>query len=255
VSRSITLFFIALLILIPEIAGAALSLEALAMVEDIRRKLATTSTSQNEEIVMQQDSAIAVNEVSSDVGKEYVVGAELRQALQRYRKAVYGQTEPAATEPVLNYASSKTLIETTREKTAPKQSEAAESYTVGRSLRRAIDRVKSTRPPDDMCEDVIAVDAAQYIQQDTSSNSVASQNVQFKQNTNTEVEEGKNDDYEKSSFVKNMRLKSSETDPMKDEDNSSEKSQAQKTHQDKKLNQEIRRHEFRMPGNYRIIVK
>ncbi len=178
----------------------------------------------------------------------------MRQALKRYRKAVYGKDETSTIEPVLNYSTDKIMIATTKEKIPLKQSETSEPYLVGQSLRQAIDKVKATRPSDDMCEDVITGDKAQYMQA-AGAGKLASQDAQHNQETITEDDEVKNDNYEKSSFVKNMRLKASETDALSTTDKASEKQQTPKNRQDKKLNQEISRHEFRMPENYRIIVR
>lgn len=240
------------LLLLPALAQAALSLEALEMVETLRRNL------NNIEPDKPQDIATG----------EYVVGHELGQALARLRHNLYGTTAP------VSRTSTRKEIDSGEKMRQAINEPAAELYIAGLELRQAIERVKQTRRPGEInnqvIEEAVAASAPPSAVENTEiSHTVSAVSVPavvpaepVSEMVIANETEKKPAAVSSSNLVENrgdsrisrlrQRLKASarsESDPAPAKDAKVEESE------DRGINRELSRYEFKMPSSYRIIVR
>lgn len=247
--KIIFLLLLTFIILQPIRLSAALSLEALELVEQLRRNL--------------NKDAARIDEASVDsqaaVGNEYIVGRELKNALQRLRQKVYGGQPKRAmkkTEPTPMVVRSEIMKQTVDEENVP------ELYVPGIELREAISRVRATRDPSEISNEVAAASPGIETEAKNDDNSW-SQSLNNETESPIEVKAKKK--YESlAAKTPGFRLKSSLATGDKDSDSEAGEPDSVKEEnldqeleklQDRVLNNEISKHEFKMPQNYRIIVR
>lgn len=241
------------LLLLPALAQAALSLEALEMVETLRRNL------NNVEPDKPQDIATG----------EYVVGHELGQALARLRHNLYGTTAP------VSRTSTRKEIDSGEKMRQAINEPAAELYIAGLELRQAIERVKQTRRPGEInnqiegeppasIEHLSAAEPADLSDAEPAPASADDSSVKIASDVAGESETG-GESPDISSSIRDsgkiskrisrlrqqLKQPAAETpvtpDPVRDPE--------VEDGEDRSINRELSRYEFKMPSSYRIIVR
>lgn len=211
---SLLLLLLFMILSQPGVLQAALSLEALDMVEQLRRGL--------------EKHPVSETPVQTADSGEYIPGKALESALRKMRQRVYGEKVvklPTRTE---------SLEKVVEEVNVP------ELYVPGVALRTAIERVKASRDPDEMCNEMVNVP-------DPSQAPAKPQMVEAPKPQNQAISEP---NPEKEA----LKLKSANetVKPSVEENIDTSKEKDQETQQ---LNQQLEKHEFKMPGNYRVIVR
>ena len=261
------LLLLVIVMLQPVSLSAALSLEALEMVEQLRRNLNGQNAPET------SVKAVIENVVAIEPGEEqYVVGQELREALKRLRRSVYGSEAPVrkapATLPTVEERA-ETLAQSLEDE------DVSELYIAGVELKEAIARVRATRDPSEICDEVDkrVVESGEKVvpvevEETRDENVVASvdepQEPQEPQEpveasvpavTPSEPEPELESDSEslRLKFKKLVSRQKTAAAPVEEE--KTESSEDLHKLQDKVINREIKKYEFKMPGNYRIIVR
>lgn len=227
--KTIILLLLAFVILQPVASSAALSLEALEMVEQLRRDLQAN-----------QPAASDVAQVAEPDKNEYVVGKELKEALSRLRRNVYGDAARSenTSETLTLQDRTEKINRTIEEENVP------ELYIAGSELKEAIARVRATRDPAEINNNI-----DQF--QDNSSAPVAA-SISTSKDTSLPEPESLQLKFHRNEATKDVE-KAAEISAA---DNASEISEtAQEEMQNRALNRQISKREFKMPKNYRIIVR
>lgn len=258
------LLLLVIVILQPVSLSAALSLEALEMVEQLRRNLNGQSAPET------SGKAVIENVVAIEPGQEqYVVGQELREALKRLRRSVYGSETPVRKVP----AALPTVEE--RAETLAKsldEEDVSELYIAGVELKEAIVRVRATRDPSEICDEVDkrVVESGEKVvpvevDETRDENVVASvdepqepqepveASVPAVTPSEPEPELESDSDSLKLKFKKLVTRQKAAAAQVEEE--KTDTSEDLHKLQDKVINREIKKYEFKMPGNYRIIVR
>jgi hypothetical protein len=259
VNKIFQLLLLTIVLLQPVSLSAALSLEALEMVEQLRRNL----NGQNTQTVADADIVEKISPKSSEP-EQYVVGMELRNALKRLRRAVYGSETPERKIPALSQA-----VEDRAEiiSHSVEEEEVPELYVAGVELKDAIARIRATRDPSEICNDVdkravdLAVSADLVVEPDEERVESVVDSVDRLEDevvapvtaAVAETKSYENDDESDALKLKFKKLVSAQkAAPVEEKADSSK--DLDKLH-DKVINREIKKHEFKMPENYRIIVR
>jgi|GEM_PF-5817225 len=250
------LLFIAVLLLQPLQLMAALSLEALEIVETMRRNL-NQSSAQNE------------TTIPASSADSYVVGSQLKQALLRMRSQIYGRATEGSSISSLKDHSEKIAR-------AVDEVEIPELYIPGSALRIALDKIRSTRDPGEICNDEIkkvpnasAKDEGTAVESAVNSpapiESEPSQDLDRRAESVSEpqapeIEEPKTiEESDLPSRLEELKQKyhtnrasQLPSEPEKhDEPGEAKKEDVAND----ELNLKLKKHEFKMPGSYRIIVR
>ncbi len=241
------------LLLLPALAQAALSLEALEMVETLRRNL------NNIEPEKPQDIATG----------EYVVGHELGQALARLRHNLYGTTAP------VSRTSTRKEIDSGEKMRQAINEPAAELYIAGLELRQAIERVKQTRRPGEInnqiegepptsIEQPSAAEPADLSDAEPAQASADDSSAQISSDVAGECETGGElpdisssvrDAGQNTSTISQLRQQLKQADAETPQAPDSAKEPGVNDGEDRSINRELSRYEFKMPSSYRIIVR
>jgi predicted transcriptional regulator len=268
------------ILLLPTVSYAELSLEALEMVEAMRRKL-DEQKGIDSSATQPQEAYNVPEDTSSE--EEYIVGAELRAALDRLRLKVYGN---AARSAIDSSGSGKVLNPKKRQQKfikTVKENKNTDLYVAGLMLRHAIDKIKMTRRPDELNEHIIQEHQVAKVKENSDEIAVyvKTKRIDSSKTSKTDSADKMSDQYANSSFIKNMRMLRSQKPANRELNKLSKtpqssalpaKSQLQPSsefsdegyqmnaksdtiEEDRKINNELGKHEFRMPQNYRIIVR
>ncbi|MFZ5952486.1 MAG: hypothetical protein ACOYXC_17430 [Candidatus Rifleibacteriota bacterium] len=250
------LLFITVLLLHPLQVMAALSLEALEIVETMRRNLSQISA--------QKEADLPVPSSES-----YVVGSQLQQALAKMRSQIYGQAIEASPIPSLKDHSEKIAR-------AVDEVEIPELYIPGSALRIALDKIRSTRDPGEICIDELKKDFKTAAKDEAavaepaveSATPVESKPLQEPVDKAEPVSEPQATEIEEPAASEESDLPSRlEALKQKYQTDSANEVPAQSEKQDEPaatkkedtetddLNLKLKKHEFKMPGSYRIIVR
>ncbi|MDN5279768.1 MAG: hypothetical protein PWR01_3733 [Clostridiales bacterium] len=276
-----SLFFVLLtvILMVPQAAHSALSLEAKEMVEELRRGLKATTSS--------------VTIVAKDA-EDYEVGEELAKAIRRLRVSIYGTPEPTnvAYPPRNRFKNIPEGLNSRTERFARVVHETSvpELYVPGIMLRTAIDRVKATRQPYEISTEVVAPEPVEAVNTEkvvaadatkeapiekpvvnvahesmaapekiapvkkAQKTAVTARKKTSRKRIVTSAPEKPRSEVFKSEASKKVRVQKADFSS-----SSSKKvgvaSKADSSFDDLKINREIEKREFRMPGNYRIIVR
>ncbi len=211
----------------------ALSLEAKAAIEDLRIKLENKQT-------------------EVDVAPEMVAyrpGDSLRAALRRLRKTIHSD-EKKIIEEKKNFSGPTVITQV---------SFLDEGYKVGNLLAPKIEKLRKLRQNNSIAptEQVVLMD------EDTVqlTEKTITEEKQSLNNSETSEKEVKSEKVEKTEKLvrlenkaSNSKIESLKKSILNTEENSLPKRPG-KSSQDKEFNADIRRYEFKMPENYRIIVR
>ncbi|MEW6710387.1 MAG: hypothetical protein AB1403_11245 [Candidatus Riflebacteria bacterium] len=250
------LLFIAVLLLQPLQLMAALSLEALEIVETMRRNL--NQFSAQKETTMPASSA-----------ESYVVGSQLQQALLRMRSQIYGRENEGSVIPSLKDRSEKIAR-------AVDEVDVPELYIPGSALRIALDKIRSTRAPDEICNDELNKDLNSAAgNEDSVAEPAADSAIPLESEPSSTIEkepepsnESKASEIEQPAAPEESDLPSRlealkqkyhadranqlPSEPEKPAEPAEAKKEDMATDE---LNLKLKKHEFKMPGSYRIIVR
>lgn len=264
--KVISLLVVTFLLIQPGIGFAALSLEAIEVVEQLRRRLKPLSVIQESSSQSENVAAKIPKKISSV--KNYVVGKELQEALQNLREKVYGSQNirfgyRSADEKKSSY-SSNLENRTKRLKVAVKKVKVPELYVPGLLLRQSLDRVKETRPLSDLSNESVSTlviaepESALATRKNEIPCSMAGcEKSVISSSKETSVRSSPQKKLKKTQkkLVKTEVKKLVKTEVLASQKRLAAPSRGKPGLEDIKLNGELKKHEFKMPGSYRIIVR